>query len=149
VETFADGTDDCDAVLRGVDVLVVGPAAPEVGGAVHQPRHVQCPTVPQHTCDEVGVPIALTPQDVGYDCGQHEAEDENELEIVFLLEAHEWVLKQVFAAHVSALFDDIGMFATQQPSAVREEEASVGVVGVGVRLAVLVVHPMVATPLVD
>lgn len=41
---------------------------------------------------------------------------------------------------------DVVVFLAQQPADVGEEEAVDGVVGVGVRLAVFVVHPVVAGP---
>jgi hypothetical protein len=43
---------------------------------------------------------------------------------------------------------DLPVLFAHKPSHVREEEAAVGVVGVGVGVRVLVVEAMVATPLV-
>jgi hypothetical protein len=65
------------------------------------------------------------------------------------LEHHHWVRFQIaqiqfltFAGHFLLFFD-------QQPTDVTVEEASTCVVGVRIRVRVLVVDPMVSTPVVD
>jgi len=60
---------------------------------------------------------------------------------------HQWIVVDV--GHVDGLapFVDVGVFALHQPTHMREEETPVGVVGVGVRLAELVMHSVVANPI--
>lgn len=60
---------------------------------------------------------------------------------------HQWIIVDVRHVDGLALSVDLGVFALHQPTNVREEEASVCIVWVGVRLAELVMHPMVANPI--
>lgn len=60
---------------------------------------------------------------------------------------HQWIVVDVGHIDGFALSIDIGVFALHQPTDVREEEASVCVVWVGVRLTELVMHSVVANPI--
>lgn len=57
--------------------------------------------------------------------------------------------QQVAEVQLAPFLDDVGVFAHQQPADVSEEEAPHGVVGVGVRLRILVVDPVVSGPFKD
>lgn len=59
------------------------------------------------------------------------------------------VLLEVGHVHGATLDQHVAMLADHQPAHVREEEASLRVVRVGVGVRELVVHTMVAHPLVD
>lgn len=59
------------------------------------------------------------------------------------------VLLEVGHVHGATLDQHVAMLADHQPAHVREEEASLCVVRVGVGVRELVVHTMVAHPLVD
>lgn len=65
------------------------------------------------------------------------------------LKHHHWIRPQISQVQLPALFNDVGMFADQQPTNVGEEEAPFGVVRVCVCLRVLVVDAMVSGPLVN
>ena len=82
-------------------------------------------------------------------CGQQSPYECHQRYIEAALESDQWILFQVTHVHSLSLLYNIWMFAAQKPTDVREEEASFGVMWVGVGLRVLVVHPMVTTPLVD
>lgn len=59
------------------------------------------------------------------------------------------VLKQVAHVYSFASANNFGVFLAEKPADVREKESSVGVVGVGIGFAELVMHPMITTPFVD
>lgn len=65
------------------------------------------------------------------------------------LEHDHGVRAQVPQLQLASLLQDVGVLPHQQPADVREEEPPQGVVRVGVRLRVLVVHAVVPRPLVD
>lgn len=60
---------------------------------------------------------------------------------------HQWIVVDVGHVDGLAFSVDLGVFALHQPTDVREEEAPVCVVWVGVRLAELVMHTVVANPI--
>jgi len=60
---------------------------------------------------------------------------------------HQWIVGDVGYVDGLAPSIDLGVFALHQPTDVREEETSVCVVWVGVRLAKLVMHSVVANPI--
>lgn len=64
------------------------------------------------------------------------------------LEHQDWVCEEVWHVYSLALADHIWVFAQHEPANMREEEASVGVVGVCISLAVLVMDSVVASPFV-
>lgn len=69
--------------------------------------------------------------------------------ILLFLEHDDFICLQVRQLQLLALLDDVGVLAYEQPANVSEEKAPHCIVGVGIRLRVLVVNPVVPRPLVD
>lgn len=65
---------------------------------------------------------------------------------LLLLKHHQPIRLQIRHVYGPALLYDGWMFSTHQPSDVGEEEPSVCVVGIGVRVAVFVMQPVVPHP---
>jgi hypothetical protein len=65
------------------------------------------------------------------------------------LEYDDRISEEIRAVKTFSRFDDSRVFLHQQPTNVREEEPPLGVVGIGRRLAALVVHAMISSPVVD
>ena len=135
--------------LPCIDVLVVGLTAPHVGGAVDEPGQVQSEAVPEHNAHKKGVPQTLRPEKVGNGCRNCAPNQQKQRNVVFPLKPDHRVGHQVAQVYVLSLFLDSRVLFDQEPTNMREEETSPGVVGVGICLSVLVMYPMVATPLVD
>lgn len=149
VESFAYGAEGDESVLPGVDVFIVGPVPPHVGGAVHQPGGVQHQGVSQQGREEVRHQQGLPPQVPRHEHRDEEAHEEHGELVILPLKHHNFVRQKVSEFQLASFLDDVGVFAHQQPANVREEETPDGVVGVGVRLRVFVVNPVVPGPLED
>ena len=137
-------------VLRWSNVLVIRLHSEEVSGRVDQPSEMEDSDIPGKGVEVAGVPDdghevgggeVLAPEQVGNEGGQDEAGHEEALDVVAVLEHEVGVLLEV--GHVDGLagLHDGGVLPNQQPAHVGEEEASVGIVGVGHGLAALVVEP--------
>ena len=61
----------------------------------------------------------------------------------------DWIGEQVVQGDTAALLKDLRVLLHQQPAHMSEKEAALGVVRVGVRLAVLVVNTVVTGPFID
>ena len=99
--------------------------------------------------DPERVPEGLAPAALGHDGGEDVAHEEREPGVEFLLEHDEAIARQVGEVELLALGHDVGVLLHVEPAHVREEEAARRVVRVRVRLGVLVVHAVVARPVVD
>ena len=91
-----------EAVLRRVDVLVIGPVAPHVRRRVDQPRGVQRDGVAQHL-HHVRRPQRLAPKVPGDQRGDDDADGEAELPVVAVLEHDHGVGAEVVHVDLVAL----------------------------------------------
>lgn len=89
----------------------------------------------------------LAPEVVRNVRGQVEGAEDGERLVELPLELHHRVRLDVRQRHRLALAQHLGVLPTEQPAHVGEEEAPRGVVRVGVGVAELVVHSVVARPL--
>ena len=144
--------------------------------AVHQPGDVQRDDVPEDHYAAEGVAPAFAPTVDGGSRRQVRPDEQHQGNVEAPLEHHNWIRQQVAQVHGAALANYLGVFADEQPSLfvnweklnikmvkffkffftffissyhMTEEEAPRGVVRIGVSVRPLVVHPVVADPLVE
>lgn len=65
------------------------------------------------------------------------------------MKSNNWIGDDIIQANLFASSVHLWMFPNEQPAQVREEEATVGVVRIGISVGVFVMYTMIATPLVD
>lgn len=70
-------------------------------------------------------------------------------EVLLFLESKNRICIQITYVQSFALFLQSGVFPTQEPSDVREEEAACRIVGISVGFTVLVMHPVISRPIDD
>ena len=91
----------------------------------------------------------LTPAEDGDQSGETEAEEHSEGEVVLLLEHNDLVLLQVLHVGSATSLNDQLVFLQKQPSAVREKQTILRVMGVLLGVGVTVVSAVVTRPMPD
>eukprot|EP00968_Pinguiococcus_pyrenoidosus_P003507 scaffold228_cov312-Pinguiococcus_pyrenoidosus.AAC.25 len=149
VPALPNGRQRHQRVLRRVAVRIVRVVAVDVRGRVDEPREVQHRAVAQCAGHPERGPELLAPPIRGDQRREDVAHEQRKPRVHALLEHDVAVGLQVREVQLSAGLDHVGVLLEVQPAHVREEEASRGVVRIGVGLRVLVVHPVVPRPVVD
>ena len=134
--------------LTGIDALIVWSSAPNVCRTVDTPRYVERQAVAEHYAREEWGQQTLRPEVAWNQCGDDGVNEHKKLFVVFSLEPDYRVSHQVTHIYVLSLGFYFGMLFDQKPSNVREKEASLSVVRIGICFGVFVMNAMVATPLV-
>jgi len=146
VSAFAQRRHRRPHTLRGRNVHVVRFVAEHVSDGVDEPGGVEHQTIAEQTRHAVRDEGALLPKVDGHRRRNEETEERHEKEIVFSLERQKRIVGQIGEVEFGAHFLQFGVFAHQKPSHVREEEAAIGVVRIGVSVGPFVVTTMVARP---
>lgn len=140
----------CDkSVLPGVNCNVVGLVTEHVGCAVHQPGGIQHQRVSQDGGQEVGSPKGLLPEIPGNKCWEHETQKHHRGFIVLFLKHDNRVCLQVGQVQLLSLLNHIWMLANHEPTHMRKEKATGGIVRVGIRLGELMVNTVVPRPFIN
>lgn len=129
--------------------LVVRPGAPEMRSAVDRPGEVQTGHVAEDTLVHEGVVPRLAPEVDGDHSGQQEAEEYLQQDEMLLMETHHGIGQYVTHIDLSTTTQHIRMLQHHQPANVREEEASICIVRIGVCFRILMMHTMIAYPIVQ
>jgi hypothetical protein len=148
VKSFTDRAQAHEQILRRTDALVVGSIAPFVRRTVDQPGDMQREHVAEHGGHEIGHLQRLAPGQPGQHGRIDEAAQNGQRFVVLFLIEHHRIGEQIVQGYARAFARHIRMLFHEQPADVSEKEAALGIVRIGVRLRVFVVHPVISTPLI-
>jgi len=146
VAAFTERGDGSPDGFHWRNAHVIGFVAESMSGRVDEPSGMKSEAVSEECrgveCNE----CALSPQSYRHKCGHQKAEEKDQWQVVALLEHQNWVGGQVAKVQFRAHLFYLGVLLHQQPAHVREEEAAVDVVRVGVGVSPFVMAAMVPRP---
>jgi len=123
--------------------------AHQVGGRVDQPCEVQDNHIAQSTSHKKGVPKVFTPKVRGHLRRHDVAHVQSEPRIELLLKSHHWIFFQVGKVHGSSSCHDVRVLLDKEPPHVSEKESTCRVVRIRIGFGILVVHAVIASPMVN
>jgi len=149
VTTFAKCRHSRPNRLRWCNADVIWTVAKCVRSRVDEPGGVQREAVAEQRSRVESNQRILSPQEHWNSGRQHEAEEDNQRQVVFSLEGEHWIGGEIGQVKLRAHFLDLRVLLGQQPAHVREEETAVDVVRIGICVSPLVMASVIATPLND
>lgn len=118
-------------------------------GAVHRPGEVQAGHVAEDALMHEGMVPRLTPEVDGNHGGQQETEEDLQQDEMFLMETHHRIGQNVTHIDLSAATQHIRMLQHHKPTDVGEEETAICIVRISIGFRILVMHTMIAHPIVQ
>jgi len=149
VASFANGGDGRPSGFRWRDAHVIGFVSEAMGGRVDEPRRVKRPAVPEEACRVESDEWGFSPAPNGHERRHNEATQKNQQEVVFSLESENGVAEQVREVQFRSLRLDLRVLSHQQPSHMREEEAAINVMRIGISVGPFVMASVISCPFND
>mmetsp|Transcript_11242 Transcript_11242/g.14850 ORF Transcript_11242/g.14850 Transcript_11242/m.14850 type:complete len:257 (-) Transcript_11242:70-840(-) len=147
VPSFSHRTPTDNGVLGRIRKNIIRMVTVQVSRGVDQPCKVQDDDISQSSCHKEGIPKFFPPCIRGNLSRHHKAHVQGEPRIGFLLKHDQRIFLQITKVQFTSSLHNILVLLHKQPSHVCVKETTCGIVWIGIRLGMFVMHTMITCPM--